>query len=70
MQNRWRATSVPMPTTVSSQRAEGVAAALIAAEPDLADRVDAIGHGEDELVDSDCLGNCPSNRVLKIGLSN
>lgn len=53
---------------LSVERANAIGAELLAHEPALAGRISFRGHGEDELLDPSCRGDCPQNRVVIIEL--
>ena len=55
---------------LGNERAEAVKNRIVRNAPELEGRVDAIGHGEDELVHPGCRSDCAENRVVIIGVTS
>jgi outer membrane protein OmpA-like peptidoglycan-associated protein len=55
--------------TLAADRADTVAAILVSGAPQLLDHIETVGHGEDDLLDPTCRGDCPPNRVVWITLA-
>jgi len=61
--------SVAYNERLAADRAFAVAQRFIRIRPDLEGRIDAVGHGESELLNPLCRGDCPENRVVVISIT-
>jgi len=53
---------------LANRRALAVASRILRLAPQLEGRVFAVGHGEDDLLDPSCIGDCPANRAVTIAI--
>ena len=51
---------------LAQRRADAVTSRLLRRAPLLSGRIEAIGHGETDLLDRSCLGDCPTNRAVTV----
>lgn len=54
--------------TLAGMRADSVVAVLRTSIPTTSHRIIPVPHGEDDLFDPTCHGDCPSNRVVRLSL--